>query len=145
MTSSMKICQKCGVRTKTKFSLCKRCYWKEQNSRGPEGHFTYIIEYSGERYYIGHTRNINRAVYRHKHGDVPQTKGKNPRLMWARKAKDSQEAEEVRDSIREAENEHSSLFLMRWLALEGPLGRFRPGTKEYFDTQDGDLHAIADI
>ena len=123
--------------------MCKTCYWTERNNKGPEGYYTYIIEYNRNRYYIGHTGNITRAVYRHKHGDVETTRGKAPRLMWARRAKDSQEAEEVCDHIKKAEEE--VVYLMRWLALEGPRGEFRPGTSEYYETHGHDEGVIVDF
>ena len=139
----IRTCERCHARTRTKYDLCKACYWTERNNKGPKGYYTYIIEYNRNRYYIGHTGNITRAVYRHKHGDVETTRGKTPRLMWVRRAKDSEEAEGVRDYIRKAEEE--VVYLMRWLALEGPRGEFRPGTREYYETHGHDEGVTVDF
>jgi len=56
-------------------------FWSKGDSKA-EAFYVYILKLDGGDFYVGQTRDLQVRVERHKDGEVPETKGKNPRLYW---------------------------------------------------------------
>ncbi len=52
------------------------------NDEGIDEFYVYILRLREGGFYVGHTRDLRARVMEHKDGQVPSTKGRDPKLAW---------------------------------------------------------------
>jgi len=92
----MGYCQLCGkfIKTEKGKYLCYDC-WKKKNKKkntnsddnnntnNKSKYITYILKINSEhKHYIGYTNSIKRRLYEHRDGQVKDTKGLEPMLIF---------------------------------------------------------------